>query len=205
MSSPLYDDASLPIEMENRVHEELRDGERLLWVGQPNPSRYAKKAIPIVLFGIPFTLFALFWMAGASGLLFGGRRGGGFGLFEVLFPLFGLPFLCAGLGMLYSPYWAKKRARRTFYALTDQRAILWEASWFGSTEIRAYTAGQLDRMRRVEYADGQGDLIFEEFVTYGRDSDGDRTSNVKRHGFMAIDRVREVDELIRQALVQDKV
>ena len=204
MNSPLYNDSSLPIEMENRVHDELRDGERLLWVGQPNPARYAKKAIPIVLFGVPWTLFSLFWMAGAAGLLFGagGFRGGG--VMNFVFPLFGLPFVLIGLGMLSSPYWLKKRAGRTFYAVTDQRAILWEASWLGSTEVRAYDGEKLDRMRRVEYPGGEGDLIFEEFITYGRNSDGHRTSNIKRHGFMAIDGVREVDELIRQALLSEK-
>src|SRR5262245_37691399 len=62
----------LPEEMRESVRRELRDGERLLWAGQPLPELFAKATIPAVLFGIPWTAFAIFWIAGASGLLFGG-------------------------------------------------------------------------------------------------------------------------------------
>ena len=64
-----------------------------------------------------------------------------FGAFGVLFPLFGLPFVMVGVGMLSSPFWLRRRAKRTCYALTDRRAILWEAGWFGSVEVRSYGPG----------------------------------------------------------------
>ena len=125
--------------------------------------------------GIPWTAFALFWMAGASGLLFGGFGGGngppGMGAFFICFPLFGIPFVLIGLGMLTSPFWAVRRAKRTCYALTDRRAILWEAGWFGRIEVRSYGPADLTRLRRVEYADGNGDLVFEEIITFDREFD----------------------------------
>src|SRR3712207_4913094 len=115
----------LPEEIDNRVRSELRDREHLVWAGQPRPSRVMRSAIPIVLFGIPWTAFAIFWMVVASGMLFGGFGGGGpgpFGAFFSCFPLFGLPFVLVGLGMLSSPFWMYRRAKRTCYAVTDQRA-----------------------------------------------------------------------------------
>jgi hypothetical protein len=128
-----------------------------------------------------------------------GAFAGGGGLFAC-FPLFGLPFVVVGLGLLTSPFWLRQQAKRTCYALSDRRAIIWNAGWFGSVEVRSYGPGQLTRIRRVEYPDGCGDLIFEELITFGSDSDGHRTTNTRRYGFMAIPRVHEVEELLRKAL-----
>ena len=204
MDTPLFDDSSLPPELDTRVRSELRDGERLLWVGQPNPGRFARQAIPLVLFGIPWTAFSVFWMVAASGILFAGfGAAGGFGAFFVCFPLFGLPFVLIGLWMLSSPYWYRRQARQTCYALTDRRAILWQASTFGSISVRSYGPEALGKIHRTERPDGGGDLIFEEIITIGRDSDGGTTRNTTRRGFLAIDEVRRIEELLRKALLAD--
>lgn len=200
MDSPLFANSSLPDELDARVRSELRDGEQLLWVGQPRPGRYARQAIPIVLFGIPWTAFALFWTAMASGMLFGGNGGPGkFEAFFACFPLFGVPFVLIGLGMLSSPYWLWRQAKRTCYALTDRRAIIWQADKFGSVSVRSYGPEALGKVYRTEYADGSGDLVFEEVVSLGRN--GDRITTTTRHGFMAISNVREIEELLRKVLL----
>jgi hypothetical protein len=208
MNGELFDNSSLPVALDVRVRAELRDGERLLWVGQPRPRRWARQAIPVVLFGIPWTAFAVFWMAvtSASLLVFGelSNIGGvfrGFWAFFACFPLFGLLFVVIGLGMLSSPYWRWRQAKRTCYALTDRRVILWQAGMFGSVEVRSRGPEALGKVCRTEYADGCGDLVFEEVVSIGRDSDGDRTTSTTRHGFMAIRNAREVEELLRKALL----
>ena len=130
----------LPEELDNRVRSELRHGERLVWTGQPLPRRFMRSAVPIVLMGIFVTPFAVFWMAGASGMLFGGGGGGpgGADAFFTCFPLFGVPLVLIGLGMLTAPFWMYRKARRTCYALTDQRAIVWTAGWPGSKIGRAH-------------------------------------------------------------------
>ncbi len=197
MSSSLYAESSLPPELEERVHAELRSDERLLWVGQPIPKRFARKALPIMLFGIPFLLFSVFWMVMASGMGFGR----GFGMMGMLFSLFGLPFVLVGLGMVSSPLWFKNRARKTFYAVTSRRAILWEAGFFGRVEVRSYESNDLEDLHRVEYDNGEGDLVFQEMVTFGRNNRGHQTTHLKQHGMMGIPRVREIEELIRQALI----
>jgi hypothetical protein len=199
----LFGDSSLPPELDVRVRSELREGEVLLWVGQPRPGRFARSAIPLVLFGIPWTAFSVFWIAGASGLLFGGFQGGrpGFGGFFACFPLFGVPFVLVGLGMLTSPYWLRRLAKRTCYALTDRRAILWQAGWFGSIEVRSYGPELLTKIGRTEHRDGSGDLVFEEIMSIGRDSDAHRITRLTQRGFLAIDKVRAVEELLRKALL----
>jgi hypothetical protein len=202
----LFGDSHLPEELDARVRSELDSGEQLLWVGQPRPSRFARSAIPLVLFGIPWTAFALFWMAGASGIWFAGfggqkNRPPGVGVFFGCFPLFGLPFVLIGLGMLSSPYWLQRKAKRTCYALTDRRAIVWEAGSFGSLEVRSYGPAELSKIRRTEYADGSGDLVFEDVITIGPGSGRYPATTRQRHGFMGIDQVRQVEELLRKALL----
>jgi hypothetical protein len=196
----MFNDSNLPDDLDARVRSELRDGERLSWVGQPRPSRFARQAIPFVLFGIPFTAFAVFWVAMASGILFGefGNKGGrgGVGAPSACFPLFGLPFVLIGLWMLSSPYWFWRQARRTCYALTNRRAIIWQAGTFGAVSVRSYGPEALGQLHRTEYADGSGDLVFEVVVSVRN-----RTATTIRHGFLAIRDVREIEELVRRVLL----
>jgi hypothetical protein len=200
MASPgTFGDSTLPPELDALVQAELASAEQLLWVGQPSPRRYLLISIPIVLFAIPWTGFAVFWVLGASGILFGGlpKNAPGPAGFFACFPLFGLPFILVGLGMLSSPYWLLRKARRTCYALTDRRAIIWEPGIFGSVSVRSYGPAQLTRIRRNQRADGSGDMIFEEYATY--DNRGHRS--ISSRGFMGIERVREIEELLRKALL----
>jgi len=199
----LFGNSYLPPELDSRVRTELSSGERLLWVGQPQPGRSMRAAIPIVLFGLPWTAFAIFWMAGASGLLLGGFGNGPPAAFRILFPLFGLPFVLIGLGMLSAPFWLRRRAKRTCYALTDRRAILWQAGWFGGIEVRSYGPEELTQIHRTQYADGSGSLVFEELVSFSRNSRGHVSRSTTRRGFMYIDNVRAVEELLRKALLSD--
>jgi hypothetical protein len=182
-------------QLQSELERELAPGECVVWSGQPIPSRYSRGTWPIVLFGIPWTAFALFWTGGA----FWGTRqipsddamATGF---RWLFPLFGLPFILVGVGMLSSPWWLRRKAGRVLYAVTDRRAILFEPAWRGARKVRSFEPAALQALERTEHSDGSGDLIFTRDAW--RDSDGDRrTSQV---GFTGVPRVREVEEVIRK-------
>ena len=182
---------SLPPELERRVADELAPGERLVWTGQPRPDLAMRPAGCLVPFGIVFAVFAVFWMVGATVVT------GGF-----LAPC-GLPFLGVGIALIASPAWLRRQARNTVYALTDRRALVWEPGWFGSVTVRSYTAAGLGHMSRSERADGGGDLVFEEFSTTNYSNDGPRSYTTRR-GFLGIDRVRAVEELVRQTLLSQR-
>jgi hypothetical protein len=207
-------DTRLPPEKQSRVDAELDTGEQLLWVGEPSPGRFMRMSLPILLVGIPFFGFALFWVVMASGMGFlaiGGDQDltgpGVFGLFAC-FPLCGLPFLLIGLAMLTSPFWMARLARKTFYAVTDRRAILWSAGWWGSVTVRSFRPGDMTELQRVEFADGSGDLIFREFYTWspgshnhaGHYHGGHYQRN--RLGFFGIERVRDVEAIIRRVVLE---
>ena len=181
---------NLPHDVQNLIDGELASGERLVWSGQPIPGRMARQTLGIVLFGIPWTAFAIFWtVAAAWGT---GKMERGAGPFWA-FPLFGLPFIAIGLGMLSSPWWARRKALRTAYVLTDRRALVIAGGWGRSPTIRSLEPARLTDLRRTQLPDGSGDLVFGQ--DWSRDSDGDRHStNV---GFLGIREVKAVEELVR--------
>lgn len=182
-------------QLQSELERELAPGERVVWSGQPIPSRYSRGTLPIVLFGIPWTGFAVLWTAmafvGTRSLKGDDAMSTGF---RWLFPLWGLPFIAIGVGMLSSPWWLKRRAGRVLYAVTDRRAILFEPARRGARKVRSFEPAALQALERTEHPDGSGDLIFARQAW--RDSDGDRrTSQV---GFTGVSRVREVEEVIRK-------
>ncbi|MDZ4818881.1 MAG: hypothetical protein SGJ20_07910 [Planctomycetota bacterium] len=179
--------ALLPFQLQTLVEGEIDQGEKILWVQQPIASRMARNAWPIVLFGIPWTAFALFWTGGA--LFMGGNPGLG----EGLFALFGLPFILIGAGMLSSPYWMARKARGSVYVLTDHRAILFDAGIRGAVTICSFEPVKLNDLRRTQYPDGSGDLIFKQDVRYN--NDGERKHSPV--GFIAVPDVKRVEELVR--------
>lgn len=178
------------------VRAELRSGERMTWAGQPLSGRFALKAIPPMLFGIPFTAFSVFWITmAAAGTSQVRHHGGGGGLVHVssFFPLFGLPFLVVGLGMLTSPYWMYRRARRVAYVLTDQRAIIFDAGFWNRTTVRSFDPERLHELQRNQNGNGSGDLIFDRQLSFNNQN-GRQATDV---GFIAIPDVKRVEDLVR--------
>jgi hypothetical protein len=202
---------TLPPEQEQRVQSELTAGERLVWVGRARPDLYRGQTIFMAIFGAFFGGAALFILViglavtvGFTG--FGAAQGNGWGglvgCFPLFFCLFTVPFLLIGGYMLTAPIWMPKRIRRILYALSDRRALVWEPGWSRDRyTVRSYTREGLGRMVRVDRAGGAGDLVFEEYYTTSTNSDGMSSTSRNQRGFMGIDRVRELEELVRLTLM----
>ena len=170
------------------IQAELQIGERILWIGRPRAWQAALKSAPIILFGIPWTGFALFWTYAAAGFRIPDPRQGMF----FFFPLFGVPFILVGLAMLSSPFWALRKARQTFYVITDRRALLIEGG--SKTTVRSIEPERFKDLVRHQRADGSGDIVLQRQVF--RDSDGDQQTF--EIGFYGIEKVREVEKLLRK-------
>lgn len=91
----------------------LQKDERIVWQGRPSGGLHLRLSdFPLILFGLFFSGFALFWMTAAS------RAGGAFWMF-------GLIHFSAGLAIVALPlFWRPLVRRRSFYTLTDRRALI---------------------------------------------------------------------------------
>jgi hypothetical protein len=185
----MYADGTLPLELSDLINAELTQGERAVWVGQPNPGRFARTSIGIVLFAIPWTAFSVFWIAGASGFKWPDFSKG-FGIF----PLFGIPFVLVGLGMLSSPLWMRRKAKRTAYVITDKRAIVLTGQGWRGVSVRSFEPDCLTDLERTQYPDGSGNLVFHHQYNAGQRG----AQNPTDVGFMAVANVKEVEDLVRE-------
>ena len=129
------DDPALPASLRTLIEAELDPGEHLTWLAQPLGGRLARQAVPAALFGGVWTLLAVLWTAGAAWGT--GAAPADAGWFR-WFPLFGLPFILVGLGLLLSPWRAHRRAGRSAYVLTNRRALLFLGHSARRTEVRAF-------------------------------------------------------------------
>lgn len=172
------------------VDAELAPGERTVWTGQPRPGRFVLRGLPLFLFAIPWTAFAVFWIAGASGFQFPPD----FSKPPGYFPLFGVPFVLIGLGLLSSPFWRMRAAKRTIYLLTDRRAVIFSSSAWGKLSIESYPPGRLQNLSRNQWPDGSGDLVFEQVSVPGSRNH----TRLEDQGFLAIRDVKFVEEMVRK-------
>lgn len=179
----------LPEPLCSLVQDELEDGETVVWCGQPIVRQLAMRTSPIVVFAIPWTAFAIFGMAGAADFKMPDFKQG-----ADLFPLFGIPFLLIGFGMLSAPFWMGRKAKKTVYVLTNRRAIIFDGG--RSTRIRSFESDRLNRIERKQRSDGSGDVIFEKNLS----SDSDGHHQIAEIGFLAIPNVKEVEGMVRQLI-----
>jgi hypothetical protein len=209
----------LPEPLQRLVADELDRGEKIVWLGQPEPRPGVSWALLFPsCFAIPWTLFALFWMAAASGVFdvfFGGQGGGRLAGGRVVFALFGLPFVVIGLVMFFSPLWMKRRLRRaagrTAYVITDRRAIIFDggywgdsglvslaagrfARWFKGMQIRSFGPEHLRDLQRIQREDGSGDVLFQAGTT--RDAAGNLYP--LRVGFLSVPDAKGVEDMLRR-------
>ena len=165
----------------------LRPDEKLLWSGQPAPYRIAMQTWPIFIIALPWTIFALYWAATATGFKMPD--------FSAPNPLIFFPFIGAlgsliGLSLLALPFLVWRRARRTVYAVTDQRCMIIISN--NRQYVNSYTDQDIGQIKCIERSGGKGDLIFSSSAS---DAAKDLT-RVGKTGFYGIDDVRRVEEIV---------
>jgi hypothetical protein len=147
----------IPVEV---FSSELQPGETIEWSGQPNLSVIFHRedwiAIP---FGFMWGGFAIFWLLAASGMwdIWQNKPNHPFQLFGIIW---GTPFVVVGQYMIWGRFvhrrWKKKR---TYYALTNRRALIVEYGFRNRTSSSAFfdTVPTVDKRVRQ---DGIGSISF---------------------------------------------
>lgn len=180
-------------ELEDKVRQELESGERILWMEQPIPRYFTAASTGIFLFAIFWTGFAIFWICGACGFKLPDVSEGGL---DLLFPLFGVPFVLIGLVMLSVPLLTYRQAFRTVYVITDRRAITFDAG--RKTIIRSYPPERLQNIFRKEKRDGTGDVVLGQYLCSG--SKG-RQHSIE-YGFLNIRDPKTAEQMLRKLAEQ---
>lgn len=174
----------------------LIPGERVRWSGQPR-GRSQWASFGIYLFAIPWTAFSLFWERMALIPLLASLGGDDISRipagFSIVFPLFGLPFVVIGLGMMAAPFLTIAKTRRTVHAVTDRRLL----SIVDGRKLEVKSAF-LDRIGPVERSSGRDGWGTLKVQTMSRtDSDGDRRT--ERLEWIGIPDVVRVERMILEA------
>jgi hypothetical protein len=113
------------------IQPELTSGESILWAAQPNTSRiFHREDLYLIPFSLLWGGFAIFWEAGVTGFWSSSRTHPA----PTFFMLWGIPFVVIGQYMIWGRFivaaWKK---RRTFYALTNRRAVVVQDGWSRKT------------------------------------------------------------------------
>jgi hypothetical protein len=197
---------SLPAHLATAVREETQ-GQAVIWVGQSSPLKTLGMGMAIWFFAIPWTVFALGWEAMALSMFFGNGfmgdngnagQGGVPFLFSIIFPLWGLPFIAIGFGMLASPFWAARTAKNTATILTDTRLMTLTAYSNGKRQVSSNPVSSFVSIVRTERADGSGDLA----IMAGRERDSDGDLRDRHHKLVGIPNVRQVESRIRNVMAK---
>lgn len=177
---------TLAPELQQKLSLELKAGEQLQWVGQPELRAVRKAAMPLLLFFIPWTAFALFWTIAATGFQLPDLSRS---IFYLLFPLFGLPFIGVGIWGLSMPWRMAKMAQFTVYAITTQRIIILTN---GSKQLKcqSFYSHSLTNVSREQQPDGSGNLYFY------NESAQHKNGKHKKQGFYGVADVQRVEALV---------
>ncbi|MCL2623349.1 MAG: hypothetical protein FWD31_06755, partial [Planctomycetaceae bacterium] len=177
---------TLPPALQDWIDRELESEENLIWVGQPIPAYFVSYSsagqVLQVMVGIPYTTFAVFVICVAIGMQA-----------PLWFILFGILFMLFGLLMTCSPFIIRHRLKKTVYAITDRRAIIFTQRLF-STKIQSFAPDQLNELETLENNNGAGRILFS---VCAADYFYHPLKVSRRNEFFNIPQVREVEQLLK--------
>jgi hypothetical protein len=174
----------LPAHLQTRVKSELKSGEVVEWVEQPNSTKYMLSGFVFWLFFAPWTAIAIF----VTAVIVDFKMPDFSHTSNLIALCITIPFIIIGIAGLCAPIWLKRGAKNIVYVITNLRAFTIEGS--KSYLIRSSSPFQLTRITRRENADGSGDLMF---LAYPDEKDD---SGVSVIGFYNIPQVKNVARII---------
>jgi hypothetical protein len=182
-----------------QVQSELAPGECLIWAGRAHLQPGAQQVVFAAFWGVFGLGLVILGIALFKSLLFKPRGQGDdlHSIIGVAAAAMGAFLLLVTVVLALQAVGRESRARRTCYALTNRRAIVWRPPEGSSgTEVRSFWPADFNALFRVDHGDGSGDLIFHEITVVI----GLKPQPI-RQGFLGIRRVRHVEALLRETLL----
>lgn len=173
---------SLKFSEQDYINNELKLDEKLVWTGQPSPYKEFLKGMIIYLFAVPWLFVTV--SSHKHALI-------NLKIYDILFSL---PFLLISLLMIVWPFWLYFQSQKTFYFITDKRAVILVAG--RSNKIKSFPFDDLTGPCEIkENKNGSGSLHL--YVRKYKDSDGDQQT--EEIGFNNIFAVREAEMALSKA------
>lgn len=182
-------------ELMAQVEAELDDGEVLHWAGRMSPELVTKSGKILQIVGLLFAGMGLLMCLLVAVLAPGVMK------VAAVVPLL---FVAIGLAVAFLlPGAIAKQSKRAWYAVTDDRAIVYTPSLFGSGgKVESYQPKDLRKMRvkNSSSLSGAGDLVFKTKMGVVHTNRGSRKEEIN-YGFLNIENVNEVETLIHKVLL----
>jgi hypothetical protein len=207
------EDGPVPAGLKDKTLAGLDPNEKPVWIGQPVPRLILLRGGGYFAVGGVGILAAVIWLfvaltppraaaprpqAGKQAAPPAGR--------SASIPLLPIGLFIVSAGVAAVPLVRWRTAKRTCYALTNRRALVYKEGLFGPTR-ESYPPLEVSGMRRSDswLAAGSGDLIFRtvQVVSRTRTGPGRSSTSVKtsHYGFLAIAHLEEVEHLVRETLI----
>jgi hypothetical protein len=189
--------SSSPSDFRRVLEPQLRLGEKLIWVGQPEPAQFAREVaracvLQLALFAvfIPVSVWVISHLARPE---------------KSIVPA----ILLVGGMILYfvlaAPWRYRDRVLQTIYAITDQRALVykgfgWSLLWLQPlpdlyNTLWSFDARQIRARRRLQRYEGRADLVFAGERRYHVTGRG-QIQDWVQVGFLGLKDLDEVDRLL---------
>lgn len=178
-----------PPAIETIAHRELA-GERVLWSAVPERWRYAWRVGGIAI--VPLVLLVAFVAISIGFYLLTPSNSGQ--AERTLFAIPGMPFVPFVVLLALVPLLSAWEAGRTFYAVTDKRAVIFRKNW--KLHLHSYPAAQFDGYERESNGNSQGSIVFQRWAEPGARGKRD----VKEIGFLAIADVAGAERALEEML-----
>jgi hypothetical protein len=176
------------------LERHLEAGERVVWASKPSERMaFLSGLVATGFFGVTalvlFIVLVILLVMGSLNVL-----GGMF---------VGLLFVAFASAAAAWPFWARHRYRRTFYAITTQRALGWDVDLLGRTALHVYEPAVVAGVKPMIFAkgpDAPGHLFFQVGWVTERIF-GMKMTYLRRLGFYNLQRAREVERILRETLI----
>ncbi len=163
--------------LQRLLDSSLKDDERVIWQGQPDPLADFRMLRFLWLIGIPWLILTYMarshhWIDGAA-----------------------TPLALAGLAIIGGPFAMALYAMQTLFVITDRRAIILRTAWGKRTAASTALSG-MDKLEVLDVGGGAAHLNFATRPS-AKLPDADYTG---RYGFRSIRDAEAVREILKDAI-----
>jgi len=157
----------------------LTEGEEILWEGKPGKGIiFSKEDMIMIPFSILWCSFAIFWTVTAS-------SGGGF------FGLFGVPFICVGLYLVFGRFIARAYNRkRTLYVSTNRKILR-----LCGRKVDMLEGRNIISVSTVNNKDGGGTVMFNEYSAYSHTRRGNHALGI--NNMFQLENIPDLDKALK--------